>query len=208
MYDEKPKNDFFVPLWLRPSSWVIGGIAVILLIVFAGANNSLVATEENMFTQEALYGGALDNVSQKIVGSYEYLQAFLEPQSEYLLALTQARAGFDNARDSGTPADQVFAAQLFNATADVVVSALAEDSPQFQGEQATMAAMNTLEEAVNEIVTKFDDWQETVRSYNTTRRSFPTNLIANVLGFESSYPYYEPRNTELDVRSLINRNND
>lgn len=189
-----------VSFWTRPSTLIIGAVLVILVIMGISTNNSLVAHEENMFASEAIYGGALDNVTQKIVGDYAIYERFLSHESEIFGALAAARDNYNEALSSGDPAQQVEAARLFNMT----VQAIAEDTPEIQGQQVAIDAMNGLEEAVNEIVTKFDDWQDNVRDYNRARRSFPNSLFAGFMGFEGSYDYYTARNTQLDVDSLIN----
>ena len=186
---------------------VLGSIAVILLCAGFGLVGSLQSTQVSLLQKqqmvgrgEAQYGGALDIVTQKIVGAFDLADRQIAHEDRAYQALSEARQSYENAAASGTPPEQVQAAQGFS----LAFQALAEDNPEFASAAVVQDAMNTMEEAVNEVFTAFQDWQDAVLDYNQYRGQLFMPLIAgNALGFPRSFEYYEGVNQGLDIRELI-----
>jgi len=68
-------------------------------------------------------------------------------------------------------------------------------------------AMRGVEEGINEIKTALDDWIMSIKTYNTYRKSFWVDIIANIFSgkfsvFPKEYKYYEGPVEELDIDAL------
>ncbi len=68
--------------------------------------------------------------------------------------------------------------------------AIAEAYPELKANQNFINLQDELAGTENRIATARRDYNQTARSYNTSIRRFPTNIIAGMFGFES-VDYFE-----------------
>lgn len=161
---------------------------------------TLLDVQQKVQRGQAQYSGSLDIVAQKITGAFSLADKQISHEDRAYKQMADAYAAFGKAKESGTPVDQVAAARAFN----LQFNALASNFPQFASAEVVKAAMNAMEEAVNEIFTAFQDWQNAVLAYNKYRGQFFMPLIVgNALGYPQSYAYYEGAAKRLDLKELI-----
>ncbi len=114
---------------------------------------------------------------------------------------------FAEAVAEGDPDKTIEAATRFQEAArglslSVNVVALQEAYPQLFSPPIVQQTMRGLEESVNEIRTALDDWQVSIRTYNTYRGQWPQSFVAGPpLGFPESYDYYKAEKAKLDMES-------
>lgn len=97
-----------------------------------------------------------------------------------LTAVTEARTKW---MDSGASrSDQITAAQGFDSALSRLLVTV-EAYPQLQATQAFRDLMAQLEGTENRIAVARKDFNDAVLSYNIKVRTFPTNVIAGILGF-------------------------
>lgn len=185
---------------------VLGAAALIvccalggLVLNFQSTQKALLLKQQTVERGKAQYDGALDIVTQKIIGAFDLADRQIAHEDRAYQTLADARKAYE-AASSGTPPEQVLAAQGFTLAFRAVV----EDNPEFASAAVVQDAMNAMEEAVNEVFTAFQDWQDGVFKYNQYRGQLFMPLIAgNMLGFPRSFDYYEGVNQNLDIRELI-----
>lgn len=186
---------------------VLGAIALIvcctlggLVLNFQSTQKALLLKQQTVERGKAQYDGALDIVTQKIIGAFDLADRQIAHEDRAYQVLADARKAYEDAASSGTPPEQVLAAQGFSLAFRAVV----EDNPEFASATVVQGAMNAMEEAVNEVFTAFQDWQDGVFKYNQYRGQLFMPLIAgNILGFPRSFEYYEGVSQGLDIRELI-----
>ena len=199
----------------------IAGIIVVVVVIsgfywIMGIQRNLVQREQNVLAQEGRYGAALETLSEKIKGIWAIQQDFLEHEKDTLTDVIRARAEaldrsgkeFADAAAQGDPEKTIEAATNFQEAVrglslSVNVVALQEAYPQLFSPPIVQQTMRGLEEAVNEIRTSLDDWQVSIRTYNTYRGQWPQSFIAGPLGFPESYDYYKADKAKLDMEKLM-----
>lgn len=193
---------------MKNNGWiVVGGILFVIVCLVLGLISTVGSTQRELLGKqqavqrgESQYGGALDIVSQKITGAFALADRQIAHEDRVYQALAEANAAFGKALESGTPPEQIQSALTFNGA----FLSLTQSNPEFASAPVVQDAMNAMEEAVNEVFTAFQDWQDAVKDYNTYRGSlYAPAIIGSLLGFPSSFEYYEGVNTQLDLQGLI-----
>lgn len=197
------------------------GIVILVVVVsgfswIMGIQRNLVQRQQTVLAQEGRYGAALETLSEKIKGIWAIQRDFLEHEKDTLTEVIRARAEaldrsgqeFADAVAEGDPDKTIDAATRFQESArglslSVNVVALQEAYPQLFSPPIVQQTMRGLEEAVNEIRTSLDDWQVSIRTYNTYRGQWPQSFVAGFLGFPDSYDYYKAEKAKLDMDELM-----
>jgi len=68
--------------------------------------------------------------------------------------------------------------------------AVSEAYPDLKANESFKDLQQQLESTENRINKARDDFNEEAKTYDTKRRTFPTNIIANIFGFEDK-PYFQ-----------------
>lgn len=163
-------------------------LAVIGIFVFSlfGSYNSLVALDEDVNTQWANVESKLQRRYDLIPNLVESVKGAMKQEQEVFTAIADARAKLAGA---GTTSEKVEASnELEGAVSRLLV--VVENYPELKSNQNVTALMDELAGTENRISTERDRYNEVVREYNKTIRSFPKNILAGMLGFEQR-PYFE-----------------
>lgn len=166
---------------------VIGIILSILLVfigVFASANNKMVYLEEQV-------NGAIanTNVAEKrrvdlVYNLADAVQAYQKYEGETLEKIVAARASAGNGNIE---------------EAKVALNAVAEAYPELKANENYQQLMNELAMTENQIAQYRNAYNEQVRMYNRTLRSFPNNIILSILGYEPISVTYTDYNAPVDA---------
>ena len=156
-------------------------LAVLLLgWVWSTYNNLIVAREgvDGAWAQvETQYQRRFDlipNLQNTVEGAAGFEQ-------ETFLKVTAARTNWLNAQ---TVDQQVAAAQEFDGALSRLLVTV-ENYPQLQATQAFRDLMTQLEGTENRITVARMDFNNAVQRYNILTRRVPTNIVANVFGFDA-----------------------
>lgn len=163
-------------------------LAVIGIFVFSlfGSYNSLVALDEDVNTQWANVESKLQRRYDLIPNLVESVKGAMAQEKEVFTAIADARAKLAGA---GTTSEKVEASnELEGALSRLLV--VVENYPELKSNQNVTALMDNIEGTENRISTERDRYNEVVREYNRAIRSFPTNILAGMFGFEQR-PYFE-----------------
>ena len=178
--------------WLVPG--IIAAVVVLIVAMFVGTYNGLVGDREKVRTSfsnlESQYQRRVDlvgNLVNTVKGSSNF-------EKDTLVEVTNARSNVAGIKiDQNTSQDQVqkyVEAQNEMTGALSRLIAVAESYPDIKSTQAYQNLMDQLEGTENRIQVARRDYNEDARPYNTRLQTFPTSLIAGILGFEK-FAYFE-----------------
>ena len=174
---------------------VILALVVLAIVWGVGIYNGLVSKQEGV--EKAI--GNVQTAFQKRADLIPNLVATVKNYAEYeagtLTAVVEARAKAtsvtldpNNLTEEGLKTYMDAQNELKGALNRLLVTV--EQYPDLKANQNFLDLQSQLEGCENGIANARREWQEAVRTYNTTVRKFPGNIIAGMFGFEKS-PYFE-----------------
>lgn len=182
-----------------PLSLVIAVLAILALvgILTAFLYNGLVGTREQVnagWAQvENVYQRRLDLIPVLV----DTVQTYTEHERETLAELTRARADAlrATAATGGVP-DTVEQLKTLEAAQGDVSSALArllavvENYPDLKASANFLTLQDQIEGTENRVAMERRNFNELARRYNTGLQTFPSNLVAGLMGFTPK-PYFQ-----------------
>ncbi len=182
-------------------SWIIiGGIILLVVIMFSsikGTYNGLVSKEENVNKKWADVQGAYQRRTDLIPNLVSTVKGYANFEQETLIKVVEQRASATKPTINldVTKLDANTLAQ-FQKTQDELGSALSrllvtvEKYPDLKANQNFLQLQAQLEGTENRINVERRNFNESVQLFNSSLRSFPTNILAGMFGFEKK-PYFE-----------------
>jgi len=172
------------------------GIIIIAVVValalgwIAGAYNRLVALRNRYKTAFSQIDVQLKRRYDLIPNLVETAKGYLSHERETLEAVVQARgaaltASRNAAANPGAPgsmAGLIAAETQLNGVLGRLF-AVAEAYPDLKANQNMLALQQELSGTENQIASSRQVFNNAVMEYNTSRESFPNNLVANAMGF-------------------------
>jgi len=169
--------------------WVIVAIVLILALWVGGTFNSLVSRTENVDGAWAQVETQYQRRADLIPNLVSTVQGFTNQEEKILLGVTEARSAWTNSLASGSQGDQIQAAQgMDSALARLLVTV--EAYPDLKSNQNFLALQDELAGTENRVATERKRFNDAVRSLNVKVKRFPSNMIANMFGFEEG-DYFE-----------------
>jgi len=176
---------------------VIGVLALLgglLMLIYNGLVSSREQVNAGWAQVENVYQRRLDLVPLLV----DAVQTYTEHERETLAQLTEARA--NAMRANGTLGSQVpdtvDQLKTIEASQGAMESALArlfavvESYPELKASQNFLGLQDQIEGTENRLAIERRNYNEFSRRYNTRLQTFPSNLVAEMLGFQSK-PYFE-----------------
>lgn len=162
-------------------------VAVIFLVVpLKNLYNNLVHLDESVNNSWAQVENQLQRRYDLIPNLVETVKGYASHEREVLIEVTQARASVGGAK---TPTEMMQANNdLSNALARLLV--VVERYPDLKADQRFKDLQIELAGTENRIAVERRRYNDTVRTFNQKVRSFPTNMIAGMFGFEKR-DYFE-----------------
>lgn len=153
-------------------------IGVVLLWVFSGYNN-LVVAEENVNGKWGQVENQLQRRGDLIGNLVETVKSYVTHEQKVFGQIAEARAKLAGAQ---TPAKAIQATgEMEGALSRLLV--VVENYPNLKANENFRSLMDELSGSENRIAIARKDYNEAVQNYNTSIRSFPTMITANMLGF-------------------------
>jgi LemA protein len=164
--------------------WIVLGVLILAVLLIGG---SLIGTYNSLVTLNEGTDGAWAQVQTVLQRRYDLIpnlvntvQGFADQEQEILTEVTRLRSQWGEA---GTANQQAgLSGQLEGALGRLMV--VMENYPQLQSNQNFLALQDELAGTENRVAVERRRYNEAVQAYNTTVQRFPTNLIANVAGFD------------------------
>lgn len=182
---------------MKKSFVIIGIILAIILIpiiMAVGSYNSLVQLDENVEGQWAQVENQLKRRSDLIPNLVNTVQGFASQEQDVLIGVTQARSGLEAAN---TPQEAAQAnAELNNALRGLNV--VVERYPELKSNENFIRLQDELAGTENRISVARRDYNEAAQAFNTRIRRFPTNIMANIFGFNTRQ-YFEVSQEDQEV---------
>ena len=169
---------------------IVALVVVAVLLWVAGAYNRLVAMRNRFKAAFSQIDVQLKRRHDLIPNLVETAKGYLAHEKGTLEAVTQARtAAMGAARTAAAnPGDPIAMASLAAAESQLGgvlgrLFAVSEAYPELKANQNMMALQQELSSTENQIASARQIFNNQVMEYNTARETFPTNLVANALGF-------------------------
>jgi len=163
-------------------------IGIILLFVFfiysfiKGTYNNLVMLDEGVKAAWAQVENQLQRRYDLIPNYVETVKGFAKQERDVFIKVTEARSRVGGAT---TVPDKIEANnQLSSALSRLLV--VVERYPELKSDQNFLRLQDELAGTENRIAVERMRYNETVKTYNITVRTFPTNILAGMFGFEKA----------------------
>ncbi len=182
-------------------SWIIIGVIVLLVVVLfswtKGTYNGLVKAEEKVNKSWADVEGAYQRRIDLIPNLVSTVKGYAKFEQETLIKVIEQRASATKPTINIDPAklDANTLAQ-FQKTQDELGSALGrllvtvEKYPDLKANENFKQLQAQLEGTENRINVERRNFNGLVNEFNSTLRTFPTNILGGLFGFEKK-PYFE-----------------
>jgi LemA protein len=172
-------------------------LAPLAAVSLAGCGlNSVPTSEEKVNAEFADLQADYQRRADLIPNLVETVKAYAKQESGVLIAATQARADAGRVQLSPADLDDPAKVDAFNAAqsrlsqAIIPLQRLQEAYPDLKSNQNFLALQDQLEGTENRINTSRQDYNEAVRQYNTTIRTFPDAIGAKIFyGAKPKVPF-------------------
>ena len=168
---------------------LIAVFAVIGIIIgmIAGSYNGLVNQQEEVENKHSVISVQLQRRADLIPNFVNTVKGYSDYEQKTYTAVTEARNAVAGAKTAG---EQTKAAEQLDSAISVWVNAVTEAYPDLKANENYKALQVELEGSENRIAVARKDYNDAAKSYNSSVRRFPTNIIAGMFGFEK-VEYFE-----------------
>ena len=172
---------------------IVVGILVLIILIPAlylkGTYNSLVTMDEGVKAAWAQVENQLQRRYDLIPNYVETVKGYAQHEKDVFIKVTEARSRVGSA---GNVNEKIQANnQLSSALGRLLV--VVERYPDLKANTNFIRLQDELAGTENRIAVERRRYNETVRVYNTRLRSFPTNIIAGMFGFEKATFFQVPK---------------
>ena len=161
---------------------IIGGIVgffVLIALIIGGSYNSLVGAQTKVEQAQSKIETTLQRRYDLIPNVVNSVKGYMKHEDAVFSKIAAARSKIGSG-------DKVIQAegqdQLSSAISRLLV--LQENYPELKADQHVSSLMSELEGTENRLFVARKDYNDVATSYNQMIRQFPTNIIANMSGFE------------------------
>ena len=180
---------------MKKSLWIIILLLGIVLLWGISTYNKFVKTEEKMTQAWSQVENVYQRRMELIPNLISVVRAYADYENKTLVEVVESRASM--AAATTVDPESMTQEQLLrfdesqqllgNAVSDVIVSI--ENYPELKAVESYKTFLAQYEGSENRILVERKRYNEMVKDYNRSVRSFPSNLIAKTFGFEE-HPYF------------------
>jgi len=165
----------------------LAGLIAVALLSSGCSYNRFVSQQEAIKTQWSQVQNQLQRRNDLIPNLVETTKGIAQQEKDVFGQIADSRAKMAGAT---TPAQTIAAAnEQSQALGRLLV--VVENYPQLRSSETFNRLMDELSGTENRIAVERQRYNEAVQEYNVARRSFPSNITANLFGFKDEYPLYE-----------------
>lgn len=179
---DKPQSSMRLP--------ILGGLALLvigILVWGVSVNNRLVSLQEGVSASWSQVETVLQRRFDLIPNLVSTVKGYAEHEKGILEEVTRLRSQWGAASSVEDKAKT--AGQLESTLSRLLL--VAENYPDLKASQNFQDLQVELAGTENRIAVERQRYNESVRSYNTLARSFPSSIIASFGGFKPSDAYFE-----------------
>lgn len=164
--------------------WIALGVIVILVLAIVALYNGLVRLRNEVKNAWAQIDVQLKRRYDLIPNLVETVKGYAKHERETFEAVTNARAIAQKMSDAGAQARSKAEGELSSALTRLL--AVAEAYPDLKANQNFLALQEELTSTENKISFARQFYNDAVLRYNNQTQMFPSSIIANMFGFQSS----------------------
>lgn len=162
------------------------GVILVFAITIGGSYNSLVTKSENVDTKYANISVMLERRADLIPNLVNTVKGYTSHETEIIDKITKARQNLLAAKDVE---DKAKANEELTKSLDALM-VVVENYPDLKSSENFIQLSDELAGTENRIAVARKDYNDAVKSYNTTIKKFPMNLISGMFGY-SKKEYFE-----------------
>lgn len=166
---------------------IVGVIAILLIIFVIVAYNGLVRLNQQSDEAWSDITVQLKRRLDLIPNLVNTVKGYATHEKTVFTDVTKARTAVTEAKG---PAETAKADNMFEQTLKSLF-AVAENYPQLKASDNFRALQDELSDTEDKIMASRRFYNGVVRDFNTKRKTFPTNIFANMLGFKSDKEFFE-----------------
>ncbi|WBW97405.1 LemA family protein [Oceanirhabdus sp. W0125-5] len=158
---------------------VVGMVAfvAVLLVYSVMTYNGLVSVNEDVHNKWAQVENNYQRRADLIPNLVNTVKGYAEHESGLLTEITNLRSGYKNA-DSLKEFDEV------DAKLNTMLKLTVESYPSLKANENFMKLQDELAGTENRVAIARKDYNDSVTKYNKKIKRFPTNMFANIFGFD------------------------
>lgn len=172
----------------------IVAVIVILIMMMVGSYNSLVSLEEGVDKAYSDISVMLERRADLIPNLVNTVKGYVEHEEGIIESITSAR---ENLLNADTLSEKAEANNELTSSLNALM-VIVENYPDLKASENFINLNDELSGTENRIANARNEYNEAVEAYNSKRKRFPTNLLANMFGFEKKeYFEVDPAKTEV-----------
>ena len=164
--------------------YIIIGIVVIILIILVSTYNALVRLRNRVKNAWAQIDVQLKRRHDLIPNLVSIAKGYMTHERETFEAITKARNLAQKAVGTGVGAQSKAEGELGSALSRLLV--VVENYPDLKANQNFLALQEELTSTENRISFSRQYYNDSVLRYNNKTESFPSNMMAGMMGFKAS----------------------
>ena len=173
-------------------------VLVVLLVVFAVSTyNGLVGKEETVNSSFAQIDTLLQRRADLIPNLVNTVKGYMAHEESIIEKVTEARAKLVGA---STIEEKSEANEALTKAIDALV-VVVENYPDLKASENFIQLQDELAGTENRIATARRDYNEAVKVFNSSIKTFPTNIFAGMFGF-SEHSYFQATEAAAEVPSV------
>ena len=166
---------------------IVGVIVVVLVLFIIAAYNGLVRLNQQADEAWSDITVQLKRRLDLIPNLVNTVKGYATHEKTVFEDVTKARAAVAGAQG---PAETAKADNMFEQTLKSLF-AVAENYPQLRASENFQSLQAELTDTEDKIMASRRFYNGVVRDFNTKRKTFPTNIFANMLGFKADKEFFE-----------------
>ncbi|MBI4209838.1 MAG: LemA family protein [Deltaproteobacteria bacterium] len=167
--------------------WIVLGIVALFLMVIGTSYNRLVTLNEGIDAGWAQVENVLQRRYDLIPNLVNTVKGFAKQEMTIFTEVTRLRSQWGEAK---TTEQKVGAATALEGALSRLLLVV-ENYPQLKSDQNFLKLQDELAGTENRIAVERMRYNDAVRQYNVVVRRFPSNLAANLFGFDKRDVYFQ-----------------
>lgn len=176
---------------------IVGGIAILLVMLFASSYNGLVVQSENVDSKLANISVQLERRADLIPNLVNTVKGYASHESKIIEAIASSREKLLNA---DTAEEMAIANEEFNTALNNLL-VIVENYPDLKANTNFIQLQDELAGTENRIAVARNDYNDAVKSYNLEIKKFPKNIMAAMFGFDEA-EYFEAKDSSNEVPNV------
>ncbi len=177
---------------------IIGlGLVIIVVISLVGGYNGLVTKQENVDNSYANLDVMLQRRADLIPNLISTVKGYATHETEVIEKVTEARTKLVNANN----VDEKSEANNELTTSLSALMVIVENYPDLKASTNFAQLSDELAGTENRIAVARKDYNDVAKSFNTSIKRFPNNLLAGMFGFEKA-EYFQASEKSAEVPNV------